>query len=276
MRYKTILTAGVVLSTLAPVHAGPQPAGPEIIAIGGMNGLYEDFAAATATPLENGLPGNRLGGIGSGLTYLGNNFFLALPDRGANATDYDDCNNALDDTTSSIARFHTMHLSLAPSDRGSQLPFTLTPMLVATTLLSSHEPLVYGSGCGAARAGAPPLNLVDHTHYFTGRSDNFDPSQNSGFARDGRFDPESIRVSNNRRHVYISDEYGPYVYQFDRRTGTRTRCSPCRRSSTCHTSAATATRRSPATRRDGWQIREWKGWRSRLTVGRSSARCRAR
>src|SRR5262249_21135182 len=144
-------------------------------------------------------------------------------DRGPNATDYDDCSNALDDTSSFITRFHTLHLSLAPSDPGSLLPFTLTPMLVATTLLSNHGPLVYGPGCGAAHGGAPALNAIDHTHYFTGRSDNFEASQNSGFARDARFDPESIRVSNNRRHVYISDEYGPYVYEFDRLQGTRTR-----------------------------------------------------
>jgi len=29
-------------------------------------------------------------------------------------------------------------------------------------------------------------------------------------------------VSNDRRHVYISDEYGPYVYEFDRLGGERT------------------------------------------------------
>src|SRR5262249_45732675 len=34
---------------------------------------------------------------------------------------------------------------------------------------------------------------------------------------------EGIRVSNDRRHVYISDEYGPYVYEFDRLSGVRTR-----------------------------------------------------
>jgi len=33
----------------------------------------------------------------------------------------------------------------------------------------------------------------------------------------------SICMSNDRRHVYISGEYGPYVYEFDRETGVRTR-----------------------------------------------------
>ncbi len=33
--------------------------------------------------------------------------------------------------------------------------------------------------------------------------------------------PKSIRVSNDGKSVFISDEYGPYVYQFDRATGQR-------------------------------------------------------
>jgi hypothetical protein len=53
---------------------------------------------------------------------------------------------------------------------------------------------------------------------FTGRSDNFGPG-NSGNASNARFDPESIRVSNDGKSVFISDEYGPYVRQFDRATG---------------------------------------------------------
>jgi hypothetical protein len=209
-------------------HATPPPAGPVIIAIGSINGQYEDFATQTSGPLENLVPGNRLGGIGSGLTWLGGPFFLGLPDRGPNAVDYNDClaadgKDGLDNTTSFINRFQTLHLSLSPSDPGSMLPFTLTPMLVKTTLLSSHTPLVYGPGCGDAHAGAPALNGMNHTFYFVGRSDNFDATRNSGYSRDARLDPESIRVSNDRRHVYISDEYGPYVYEFDRRTGERTR-----------------------------------------------------
>src|SRR5262249_31393752 len=137
-----------------------------------------------------------------------------------------DGKDALDNTTSFINRFHTLHLSLAPSDPGSKLPFTLTPMLVKTTLLSSRTPLVYGPGCGDAHSGVPALNSIDNTYYLSGRSDNFNPQTNSGDTRDGRLDPESIRVSNDRRYVFISDEYGPYVYQFDRHTGERVRSFP--------------------------------------------------
>ena len=60
-------------------------------------------------------------------------------------------------------------------------------------------------------------------HFFTGRSDNFDPNQNSGNPKDARFDTEGIRLSNDGLSVFISDEYGPYVYQFDRLTGVRLR-----------------------------------------------------
>src|SRR4029077_20327125 len=84
-------------------------------------------------------------------------------------------------------------------------------------------PLVYGAGCGVAGSGVPALNAVDHTHYFTGRSDGFDPGRLSTDPNDARFDTEGVRVSNDRRHVYISDEYGPYVYEFHRLTGERTR-----------------------------------------------------
>ena len=234
MKLRSVCTTALVLSVLLvqTTHATPPPAGPFIIAIGSIDGLYEDFATRTAAPLENHLPGNRLGGIGSGLTWLGGDYFLGLPDRGPNATDYNDClapdgKDALDNTTSFINRFQTLHLSLAPSDPGSKLPFTLTPMLVGTTLLSSHTPLVYGPGCGDAHSGVPALNAIDHTYYFSGRSDNFDPNvPSSGNPGNARLDPESIRVSSDRRHVYISDEYGPYVYAFDRRTGVRTRSFP--------------------------------------------------
>ncbi len=205
---------------LACTARAASAADPVLIAIGSISGQYEDFATQTAAPLENGLAGNRLGGLGSGLAYLGGDRFVALPDRGPNAVPYNAC---MDDTTSYINRFHTLHLSLAPSDPGAALPFTLTPMLVRTTLLSSPTPLVYGRGCGAAGSGAPALNAIDHTHYFTGRSDNFDPDRTSTNPHDARFDTESIRVSNDRRFVYISDEYGPYVYEFDRRSGQRTR-----------------------------------------------------
>jgi hypothetical protein len=205
----------------------------DLIAIGTVSGTYEDFATETATPLENGVPGNRLGGIGSGLAYAGGTTFIATPDRGPGVNHY---NPLVDDTVSYIARFHTVNLTLSPSfDPVSGLPFTLTPMLVETTLLSSPTPLIYGSGAGLGDqidgvtplgSGAPALNEVMHTHFFTGRSDNFDPTISSTSPQDARLDVEAIRVSNNGKSVFISDEYGPHVYEFNRMTGKRIKSFP--------------------------------------------------
>jgi hypothetical protein len=221
---KTALASLILVSSVFT----PETNAVDLIAIGTIPGTYEDFAMETAGPLENGVPGNRLGGIGSGLAYAGGTTFLALPDRGPNANLY---NPLIDDTVSYICRFQTLNLSLAPSaDPATGLPFTLTPMLMGTTLLSSPSPLFYGSGAGLGfesdgvtplGSGVPELNEINHTHYFTGRSDNFDPSTPSTDPRNGRLDPESIRVSNDGHTIFISDEYGPYVYAFNRGTGKR-------------------------------------------------------
>lgn len=214
----SLLISSLFVSTFITSTAN---ASVELIAIGTMDGAYEDLASETAAPLENGVSGNRFGGIGSGFAYAGGTTFLALPDRGPNANPY---NSLVDDTVSYIDRFHTINLSLAPSDTDAALPFTLTPTLRATTLLSSPTPLVYGTGAGLGLgSGAPALNTTNHTHYFTGRSDNFDPTQLSTNPDNARLDPEAIRVSRDGKSVFVSDEYGPYVHQFNRKTGKRIR-----------------------------------------------------
>jgi hypothetical protein len=191
----------------------------DLIAVGQLGGLTGDLSKETAVPLENGVPGNLLGGLGSGIAYAGCHTFVAVPDRGPNAVSY---NASLDDTASYINRFQTLRLRLEPSAGGAALPYSLTPKLVATTLLHTSDKLAYGTGAAAGVPnGAPALNVRNRTHYFTGRSDNFDPTRLSTNDRNGRFDPESVRVSNDGESVFISDEYGPYVYRFDRRTGRR-------------------------------------------------------
>ena len=194
-----------------------------LLAVGSLTdshaGSNVDLSGLTYS-LENGAPANLLGGLGSGLTYASANTFLALPDRGPNAFPYD---SAIDDTVSYINRFHTVTMELSSSPNASDLPFTLAPRLIDTTLLWSRTDLVYGTGAGlGAPSGVPAVNDLVH-HFFTGRSDNFDPTQNSGNPANARFDTESIRVSNDKKTVFISDEYGPYIYQFDRSTGERLR-----------------------------------------------------
>ena len=170
--------------------------------------------------LENGAPANTLGGFGSAIAYASGNTFLALPDRGPNAIEFDD---AIDSTASYVDRFHTVTMNLEPNRSVAGLPFTLTPTLRATTLLWSLTPLVYGTGHGlGVGSGVPPINNRLQ-HFFTGRSDNFDPKRDSGDPNDARLDSEGMRLSNDGRSVFISDEYGPYVYQFDRITGVRIR-----------------------------------------------------
>jgi Esterase-like activity of phytase/PEP-CTERM motif len=181
-----------------------------LIAQGSLSGALVDLSGQTGT-LENGLAANLLGGLGSGLAWAGGSTFLALPDRGPNATPW---NASVDDTTSYIARFSTLQLGLSASSGGT-LPFTLTPSLQSTTLLYSTTPLSYANG-GTALLGNSPGK-----YYFSGRSDNFDAAKGSLNLNNGRLDPESLRVSRDGRSVFVSDEYGPYVYQFDRASGRR-------------------------------------------------------
>jgi hypothetical protein len=191
----------------------PALAAPVLLAIGTLNAGGGDLSAATAAPLENGAAGNLLGGIGSGLAWAGGNTFIATPDRGPNATNW---NAALDNTTSYIARFQTLELGLVKNNSGTGLGWTMAPTLSATTLMYSATPLAYAAGA------APALNSSDH-YYFTGRSDNFDASQPSTNPNNARLDPEGVRVSKDGKSIFVSDEYGPYVYQIDRATGQRIR-----------------------------------------------------
>ncbi|MFL6658210.1 MAG: esterase-like activity of phytase family protein [Massilia sp.] len=212
-----------LLATLAiPLLLTPAAdAAVRLIAVGTLSGNTVDRSTTTGGPLESGVAGNLFGGIGSGLAYAGGESFIAVPDRGPNANAY---NSAIDNTTSYIPRFHTLKMTLAPSAPGANLPFTLTPSLLDTTLLSSPQPLFYGSGAGLGVGnGAPALNAQDRTWYFSGRSDNVDPARPSTDSMNARFDPEGVRVSNDGAYVYITDEYGPFVYQFNRQSGKRVR-----------------------------------------------------
>ena len=217
MRY--LVAAAAVLAAAAPAGATVTLIAKGTVT-GSSAGANVDLSGLTGT-LENGLPGNVLGGMGSGLAYAGRNTFIAVPDRGPNATPY---NSAVDDTSSYISRFQSLKLNLVASPGGA-LPFTLGTKLYRTTLLYSPTALNYGTGAGLGNkadgtplgSGAPSNNTAD-TYYFTGRSDNYGAGT-SGNPSNARFDPESVRVSPDGRSVFVSDEYGPYVRQFDRNSG---------------------------------------------------------
>jgi hypothetical protein len=204
--FPTRLAAAASLAFAAALGA-PSADAIQLIAVGSLTSTT-DLSGLTGS-LENGNAANVLGGIGSGLAYAGGDTFLALPDRGPNAAVW---NAAVDNTTSYVSRFQTVTMGLTASSSGS-LPYSLTPVLSATTLLYSTTSLNYGS------APVPTINTGSQ-FYFTGRSDAFGTGSSLA-ATDARLDPESARVSNDGKSVFISDEYGPYVYQFDRATGAR-------------------------------------------------------
>ncbi|MEO7933882.1 MAG: esterase-like activity of phytase family protein [Chthoniobacterales bacterium] len=206
-----IFSASLAAAALLAIQ--PVSANPSLIAIGTF-GNTTDFSTQTNL-LENGVDSNNVfGGIGSGLAWAGGTTFVATPDRGPNATTYTG-GAAIDNTTSYTGRFETLNLALTNTASGS-LPYTLTPTLTGTTLLYSPTALNYG-------AATPAANDASH-YYFNGRSDNFGSTGGSTSANvnNARFDPEAIRVSNDGQSVFIADEYGPYVYKFDRASGQRT------------------------------------------------------
>src|SRR5574343_1934277 len=194
------------VAALLLAFSAASQAAPMLIATGTLSGAT-DKSGLTGL-LENGVDSNAvLGGMGSGLAWAGGNTFLALPDRGPNATAW---NAGLDNTTSFISRFQTVTLALSQTNNAGSYNYTLTPNLAATTLLYSTSPLNYG-------AVTPAINAADK-YYFSGRSDNFAGTGTTN-PLNARLDPEGIRVSNDGKSVFITDEYGPYVYQFNRATG---------------------------------------------------------
>jgi len=209
--------AAVVLATVQAFAAGPILLANGTLT-GSSAGYYTDLSGLQGT-MENGVAKTLLGGLGSGLAWAWGNTFIAVPDRGPNAVSYD---SLIDDTVTYIERFHTITMDLELNN-GNGLPFTLTPNLQATTLLYSYDPLTYGTGEGLGVGPGAPTENGPNTYYFSGRSDNFNPNTTSADTMDARTDIESVRVASNGRSIYTSDEYGPYVYQWDRATGRRLR-----------------------------------------------------
>ncbi|CAH0347988.1 esterase-like activity of phytase family protein [Aquabacterium sp. CECT 9606] len=212
MRLHRLAHAAAVAAFL--VATVPSHASVDLIAVGSLGGTAD--LSGLSGVLESGLRADVLGGIGSGLAWAGGDTFLVLPDRGPNATSYLG-GAAVDNTTAFIPRFHTVTLDLTASASGG-LPYTLTPTLKATTLLYSPTPLSYGSTAGLP-SGTPSQNKAGQ-YFFTGRSDGFSTG-NSLMPSNARLDPEALRVSRDGKSVFVSDEYGPYVYQFNRATGER-------------------------------------------------------
>ena len=92
-----------------------------------------------------------------------------------------------DGTTNYLDRYYTLDIPLTAG--------VITPALKSTVLLRDQEGRNLTGSAAAFDTTTPTSSL--------------------------RFDPEGVRVAYNRK-IYISDEYGPYIHEFDS-NGTRTR-----------------------------------------------------
>ena len=183
----------ITVSALLSAHALAAPARPPIESIGS-GSIAGDHADRSKLPgnLEDGTPADRLGSWGSGIAYTGrDDLYVVLPDRGPNAsTD----RPSVDNTTSYPARVELLRIVVSPRTH------TVTATLVDTRLLTLED--------GTALSGLSTEYVAD---------------QPSDFQGNRRIDPEGVRVSCDRQHYYVSDEYGPGVFEFNARTGRRTR-----------------------------------------------------
>ena len=164
--------------------AGPRPVTPGITLIGKglVSGIALDRSGLTGNICQQGAASNCVpkaifGGFGSDLTYTGHDdVFIAAPDRGP----FD----GLTDVPY-LDRLHFLHIT---TDLGAPFP-NINTALLDTRLLK---------------------NELGQT--FVGAAGAFQVNNDLGTLR---LDPEGIRVGSDGT-FYVSDEYGPFVFQFNR------------------------------------------------------------
>ncbi len=132
--------------------------------------------------LEDGVtPRNRVGGLGSAIAYTGFGALYVATPDRGPA----------DGTTSYVDRIYTIKLDVKKNAGNT---FTITPTLLATRLMH------------------------DRRQFLTGSAAAFDATNSPDSLR---FDPEGIRVSACGRTAFVSDEYGPFIHEFDLISGAR-------------------------------------------------------
>ena len=184
-RVLALALAAVALttSTLSLSAPNPQALTPGITLIGRgvVSGNALDTSGLTGNICQAGAPANCVpkaifGGFGSDLTYTGHdNVFVAAPDRGP----FD----GLTDVPY-LDRFYFLHITV---DANAPFP-NIRTVLLDTRFLKD-------------KGG----------ENFVGAAGNF--VLNDELATQ-RLDPEGIRVSPHGT-IYISDEYGPYIFEFN-------------------------------------------------------------
>jgi len=194
-----LFLSALVLAGCASSTGTPKSFPPDAVSFLGLAAVPGGRAAS---PDKSGLPHELLedgqsyadafDGFGSGFAYTGRgNRYLALCDRGPNKVQYAG-GEAFDFTTSYPNRFQWVDVEVKAV--GGE--YRVSVVGRATSLLTDE-------------GGRP----------FTGKSDAFSGPDPDGNAR---LDSEGIRMDPSG-HVWISDEYGPVVYEFDqsgKRVGT--------------------------------------------------------
>lgn len=167
------------------------PPGITLIGKGVVSGTALDKSGLTGNICQQGAPANCVpkaifGGFGSDITYTGHdNVFIAAPDRGP----FD----GLTDVPY-LDRFHFLHIT---TDVGAPFP-NIRTVLLDTRFLTNDSGKTFVGAAGAFVQGNEFATL--------------------------RLDPEGIRMS-PQGTFYVSDEYGPYLFEFDRQGHLKRRIS---------------------------------------------------
>lgn len=174
-----LLPAFAFLATIVTIPAVTEALEIELIARGRLPGDGIDRSGLTDT-LADGIPHNLLGGL-SALEYSGHGTdYYALPDRGPH-----------DGAVPYRCRFHVIRIELPAQTRlGQQSPAELSIQLRETHLLQSADAIPFVGDSSALGQMIP--------------------------GHEQRLDPEGLRASSTG-HLYLSEEYGPTVREFDAR-----------------------------------------------------------
>jgi hypothetical protein len=175
---------GTALAVLALIGSSTSAVTPGITLIGKgtIDGDAIDKSRLTGNICQAGFPANCVpkaifGGLGSDLTYTGHdNVFIAAPDRGP----FDGLTDV-----AYLDRVHFLHMT---TELGAPFP-NIHTLLLDTRFLKNEFGQTFVGAAGAFDLNNPLGTL--------------------------RLDPEGIRVGPEGT-FYISDEYGPYVFEFNR------------------------------------------------------------
>ena len=186
LRVLGLALAVVTLITSTLCFSAPNsqllPAGITLIGKGVISGSALDKSGLTGNICQASAPANCVpkaifGGFGSDISYTGHdNVFIAAPDRGP----FD----GLTDVPY-LDRFYFLHIT---TDLGAAFP-NIRTVLLDTRFLKNQN-----------------------GENFVGAADSFVVNDELATLR---LDPEGIRVSPHGT-FYISDEYGPYLFEFNR------------------------------------------------------------